>query len=91
VPIGPKAYDAVFKTIKRTVKFNVAEVLRCANWVLGDHFSRKGQSPHYCEAARRPTGAIRVPEDRRHLEDRRYCFCTPPTTRITKCSCADHL
>ena len=30
-----KAYDAVFKTIKLTVKFNVAEVLEMApNWVL---------------------------------------------------------
>jgi uncharacterized protein (TIGR02246 family) len=30
-----KAYDAVFKTIKLTVKFNVAEILEMApNWVL---------------------------------------------------------
>jgi hypothetical protein len=30
-----KAYDAVFKTIKLTVKFNVAEVLEMApSWVL---------------------------------------------------------
>jgi uncharacterized protein (TIGR02246 family) len=29
-----RAYDAVFSTIKLTVKFNVAEVVEMANWVF---------------------------------------------------------
>src|SRR5216684_2702479 len=84
-----KAYDAVFKTIKLTVKFNVAEVLEMApNWGARAHqFSRKGQSPHYWRG--RPggqPGAIRVPEDRRHLEDRALLLLHhQPATRITKC------
>ena len=78
-----KAYDAVFKTIKLTVKFNVAEVLEMApNWVL---------------ARTNSAGKVKVhatgeggPEANQELfvfqkidgtwKIARYCFCTtnPP-------------
>ncbi len=85
-----KAYDAVFKTIKLTVKFNVAEVLQIApNWVLRTHqFGRKGQGQRHWRG--RPggqPGAIRVPEDRRHLEDRALLLLHhQPTARLNASS-----
>ena len=78
-----KAYDAVFKTIKLTVKFNVAEVLEMApNWVLA-RTNSAGKVKVYA------TGES-GPEANQELfvfqkidgtwKIARYCFCTtnPP-------------
>jgi len=87
-----EAYDAVFKTIKLTVKFDVAEVLEMApNWVLA-RTNSAGKVKVHANWRGRPggqPGAIRVPEDRRHLEDRALLLLHhQPTTRITKCKLA---
>jgi len=78
-----KAYDAVFKTIKLTVKFDVAEVLEMApNWVLA-RTNSAGKVKVYA------TGES-GPEANQELfvfqkidgtwKIARYCFCTtnPP-------------
>ena len=80
-----KAYDAVFKTIKLTVKFNVAEVLEMApNWVLARTNSAGKAKVH--------TTGEGGPEANQELfvfqkidgtwKIARYCFCTtnPPRT-----------
>ncbi len=67
-----KAYDAVFRAIKLTVKFNVAEVVEMApDWVFA-RTNSAGQS-----------GTLRIPEDRRCLEDRALLLRHyEPTTSI---------
>src|SRR6266851_5524143 len=78
-----KAYDAVFKTIKLTVKFTVAEVLEMApNWVLARTNSAGKVKVH--------TTGEAGPEANQELfvfqkidgtwKIARYCFCTtnPP-------------
>jgi len=79
-----KAYEAVFKTIKLTVKFNVAEVLEMA--------------PNWCSRAPISAGKVKVhttgeggPEANQELfvfqkidgtwKIARYCFLPPPTHR----------
>ena len=78
-----KAYDAVFKTIKLTVKFNVAEVLEMApNWVLARtnsagkvkvHATGEGglEANQELFVFQKIEGAWKIA---------RYCFCTtnPP-------------
>jgi uncharacterized protein (TIGR02246 family) len=72
-----KAYDAVFNAITLTVKFNVAEIHQIApEWANRAHqFGRDGQGQNHWRG--RPGSqprALRVSEDRRHLEDRALLF-----------------
>ena len=68
-----KAYDAVFKAIKLTVKFNVAEVVEMApNWVLA-RTNSAGTVKVYATGrgrSRGQPGTLCVPEDRWRVEDR---------------------
>jgi uncharacterized protein (TIGR02246 family) len=66
------AYDAVFQTIKLTVKFNVAEVVEIApNWVFARSNSAGTVKVHATgPGVRRPIRNFPVSENRWGLEDR---------------------
>ena len=71
-----RAYEAVFRAIKLTVQFNVAEVVELApNWVFAHQFGRDGQGSR--DRRRRPggqSGTLPVSENRWNLEDRALLF-----------------
>lgn len=72
-----RAYDAVFRAIKLTVQFNVAEVVRAGSKMgLCTHqFGRDGQGSR--DRRRRPggqSGTFPVSENRWNLEDRALLF-----------------
>jgi uncharacterized protein (TIGR02246 family) len=80
-----KAYDAVFKAIKLTVKFNIAEVVEMApNWVLA-RTNSAGKVKIYATGGGGPEanqelfvfqkigGAWKIA---------RYCFCTTNPPRV---------
>ena len=78
-----KAYEAVFKTIKLTVKFNVAEVLEMApNWVLA-RTNSAGKVKVHATGEGGPEGNQELfvfQKIEGAWKIARYCFCTtnPP-------------
>ena len=79
-----RAYDAVFKTIKLTVQFNVAEVVEVApNWVFARTNSVGTVKVHATGAGAPEANQELFPfsENRWSLEDRALCFSTTRPAR----------
>ena len=83
-----KEYDGVFAAITLSVKFEIAKIRTdCARLGLCAHQSG-GLRQSQCDPARRPggqPGTLRLPEDRRRLEDRALLLLHyQPTARLSR-------